>query len=381
MNANHVKRSSARRVVLLALALVIVLAGSLALRLVNEPVFTSARAEAEQAPVMREPLRWTGGAPRTGVVHEPRSLADGDLDFPEWARPGYDPPIRFQTDLDLIAPLGDGPENAALWFGDFARPSGAREPEYDEAVERGPDRDPGEPGPLLAPDDPLLLEAEPWVDQATMHFYPEVWEPDGWNTQIPNLLMTLTLARSWAARADATEDAGAALADYRRAIRLGRLLRQEDATLITDLVGLACIRIGLDGVYRRQVALGDTRSALVTALALGEHAPQRLKTSEIFTSIEPSRYLSRGWFGVDVRMSDDVFARLTSMAKDHPDRRFRLEAILSLNVARFEGTAAQRRETAALLEELAAGDDIWVSDLARYALETPPDLEQFASFD
>ena len=62
-------------------------------------------------------------------------------------------------------------------------------------------------------------------------------------------------------------------------------------------------------------------------------------------------------------MNDDVFRRLTGMAKDGPDRRFRLEAILSLNVVRFDGTRAQRRETAELLETLAAGDDPWIASM------------------
>ncbi len=304
-------------------------------------------------------------------------MTAGDLGFPEWSRPNHHPPIRFQTELDLIAPLGDGPENAAWWFADFARPAGAREAEYGEAVERAAQAAADRPSPLLLPDDPLLLEAEPWIDQTRMQFYPDVWQPDGWNTQLPNLLMTLTLAKSWVARADGTEDLDAALDDYRRSIRLGRLLRQEDAVLITDLIGLACIKVGLEGMYGRLVEAGETEAALVVSLALGEHAPQRLKTSEIFTRIEPSRYISRGWFGIDVRMPDEVFRELIGMADNNPDRRFRLEAILALNIVRFEGTAKQRREAVEVLERLAATEDRWVAGLAQFALETPPDLEQW----
>ena len=71
--------------------------------------------------------------------------------------------------------------------------------------------------------------------------------------------------------------------DFRRAIRLGRLLRQEDVVVISDLVGLASIHVGARGVYRRALADGDLELALLASAALGEVAPQRLRTSERIT--------------------------------------------------------------------------------------------------
>ncbi|HXV77342.1 MAG TPA: hypothetical protein VD788_13570 [Candidatus Polarisedimenticolaceae bacterium] len=359
---------NAKRLVFLASSLVLVLAAALTLRLVNAgPWFESRAAE----PVTPDAPRWSGDPPRAGVVPEPRTASAADLGFPRWADPGSNTAIRFQSDLDLIAPLGDGPENAALWFADFAVPAGARAADYADARRRAEDA--GVRGGLL-PDDPLVREAEAWVDQATMRFYPDSWPADGWNTQIPNLLMMLDLAKTWSARANTAGDLETALADYRRAIRLGRLLRQEDAVIISDLVGLAAIRIGLQGMYDRLVRDDEPRRAMVVALALGECAPQRLKTAETITRVDPSRYVSTGWLGADVDVSDDLFRTLSAMAEKDPDRRFRLEAILALNLVRFEGTRRQRRETAALLERLAATDDYWVAELAGWAASTPPDL-------
>ena len=135
---------------------------------------------------------------------------------------------------------------------------------------------PGELGEVLPADDPLLLEAEPWCDQATMRYYPDIYPMKGWETQIPNLMFQLTFARSWVARGMAASDPSKAMEDFRRAIRLGRLLRQEDVTVIADLVGLACIRVGAQGIYDLAVKQGNAQLALVASIVLGEVAPQRL---------------------------------------------------------------------------------------------------------
>ena len=44
------------------------------------------------------------------------------LPFPHWGSPESEEwPARFHTNLDLLAPLGKGTKNAALWFMDFYR--------------------------------------------------------------------------------------------------------------------------------------------------------------------------------------------------------------------------------------------------------------------
>ncbi len=234
---------SKRFLVLSSMAVVLILGGSLGLRLMG----------GEISPVSPVPevsvLEQDPGPPPAAYVSEPLPLDPLLLEPPGWSVDwAKNKPLEFTVDLDAIAPLGDGPGNAALWFRQFAKHDGARLAEMTEALARMIDDD-GKIGKHLPGDDPLLLEAEPWVDQATMRFYPDVWEADGYDTPITNLLMMLHLSRSWAARGMASDDPEAAREDFRRVIRLGRLLRQEDAVLISDLVGLACIRIGLESMY------------------------------------------------------------------------------------------------------------------------------------
>ena len=224
--------------VLLASAVIVVLAGSLGARLVAR----DGKAKALTAP--------------NAVVPEPADFEVADLEVPCWTCPankGWS--LRFQTDLDLLAPLGMGTANAAEWFALFEKKVGPRAADATAAMERrieGPEW----VGKVLPPDDPLLLEAEPWCDQATMTFYPGIFELNGYATRITNLLLPLNMVRSWVARGLAAETTEAAMADFRRAIRLGRLLRQEDVVVISDLVGLACIHIATRGIYERALADG-----------------------------------------------------------------------------------------------------------------------------
>ncbi|MBK6405282.1 MAG: hypothetical protein IPF66_09690 [Holophagales bacterium] len=110
-------------------------------------------------------------------------------------------PIRFRTDLDVLAPLGDGPANAALWLKDFTKgEKGPRLEEAEQAMKRRVDGPP-DLGKILPPGEPLLLEAEPWADQATMRFYPDVFSVRGAATSIHNLLFSLTRgSRGWRGR-------------------------------------------------------------------------------------------------------------------------------------------------------------------------------------
>jgi hypothetical protein len=281
---------------------------------------------------------------------------------PCWSCPESEKwPLRFQTDLDLLAPLGDGPANAALWLKDFAKFQGARLAEAEAAMKRrveGPD----DFGLVLPPGDPLLKEAEPWADQATMRFYPDVWRGVGGSTPLPNLLVALSLAKSWAARAAENPESPAAIEDCRRAIRWGRLLRQEDATIIQDLVGLASIRIGAEQLYTLAARRGDQRLMLAAAIVQGEAAPQRLRTAELVTRVAV-RTLGTDALG-DGKIDDTI-----GVAKSSPDRRFRSEAIMMLGFARFKGTAPQRERIEATLTELKASADVFVAGNARWALE------------
>jgi hypothetical protein len=355
---------SRRAPVLAALAVVVALGALLGFRLVAGGRTPSAGPDRPVAPA--------------ATVPAPNALSLATLAVPCWGCPGAASwPVAFQTDLDLLAPLGNGPANAGLFFKDFARPNGSRYAEAVAAMERRVD-DPGELEKVLPPDDPLLLEAEPWCDQATMRFHPDFFPLEGYGTALPNLLLTLTLAKSWVARGLAADDPARAMEDFRRAVRLGRLLRQEDATIITDLVGLACIRIGAQGVYDVARKSGEAPLALLASVVLGEHAPQRLLTSERVTKVSLAPFARRSPEGApSLDLPDTQLDAIVALALSDPDRRFRSEGILTLSMVRALGTKPQQEKALATLKELATPGDA-LSSLAAWSLEHPPTKETIA---
>jgi hypothetical protein len=315
-------------------------------------------------------------APAAGVP-PPRAVDVAMLSVPCWsceeARTTW--PIRFRTDLDLLAPLGNGSANAAVWFKDFAKPDGRRYGDASAALHRQVEGPSGFPE-VLPPDDPLLKEAEPWCDQATMRFYPEFFELRAYDTQVPNLLFPIVLARSWVARGETEKDSDKAMADFRRAIRLGRLLRQEDVVVISDLAGLACIRIGAEGIYRRAAKRGDLRLMLVAGIVAGEAAPQRLLTAERLTRIDVAPFLRADAGRKTVLdLPDEKLDDLLEMATASPDLRFRGEAILGLNVVRFLGTPGQKEKALAALERTAAEGRDHLARLAAWSRDRAPTEE------
>jgi hypothetical protein len=344
--------------VVVAAAVAVLLTGTLAARLIGRSA----------APHPEAPY---------GVVPSPVSVAIDELEVPCWScGESKEWAVRFRTDLDLLAPLGNGPANAADYFKDFTKvPEGPRYQEFVQARKAavaGPDW----LGDVLPPGHPLLSEAEPWCDQATMRFYPEIYPLDGYRTRIPNLLHMLHLAKGWVARGMATEDAESALADFRRAIRLGRLLRQEDGVIISDLVGLACIRFGAEGIYRRSVAAGDLERAVIASVVVGEVAPQRLITSERLTSADLAASARIDGDGqLDLRLKDEDLDRAIDVAVTGPDRRFRAEAIVMLHLVRHLGTASQETRVLEVLDELSVSPDPVIAEVARWSRDTPLDEE------
>ncbi len=314
------------------------------------------------------------------VVPPPKPIDLEALSFPCWACSSDSDswPIRFRTNLDLLAPLGTGTENAAAWFADFAKPKGPRRAEAEAAMSRRTDGRYGL-GKVLPPDDPLLREAEPWCDQSTMRFYPDVFAAKGGDTQITDLLLVLTFARSWVARGEASSDPERAMDDFRRAIRLGRLLRQEDAILIDDLVGLAAIRLGTEGIYDLARRRGDTKLALAASLVLGEHTAQRLRTAERATKFDVRPYLS----GPDpasavLSVPDSKLDEIIAVAAKDPERRFRSESIMTLNIVRFLGTVSQQEKAAETLSALAKSKDSYTAAAAQWARDTYPSPDRLS---
>ena len=353
-----INRGSKMWLVVLAATVIVVLAGSLGARLI---------ARDSSAVVPRAP-----GA----SVPDPAVLEVADLEVPCWTCPSNkDWPLRFQTDLDLLAPLGNGIANAAEWFGLFAKEGGPRASDATAAGDRrveGPEW----LGMVLPPDDPLLLEAEPWVDQATMTFYPDIFELDGYATRVTDLLLSLNFVRSWVARGLAAENSEAATADFRRAIRLGRLLRQEDVVVVSDLVGLACIHIATRGVYQRAIAYGDLELALLASVVLGEVAPQRLGTKKDLTSTDLLDSFHLDDLGeVVFRLQPGKLDAVIEAAESAPDRRMRCEAVLGLNIVRSLGTPDEQGRAFEILDELASDADPKVAEGARWSLDNPTDVD------
>lgn len=366
-------RKTSRRRVVLALALIVALGGLLALRIV--PSSGALYASGVLASTR-------GGAPRPPAANlpEPKSVELASLSIPCWSCYKSEKwPVAFRTDLDLLAPLGDGPGNAAAYFSEFAEPDGRRNGDWVAASARKVDG-PSDIGKVLPADDPLLLEAEPWCDQATMRFYPDFFALEGPETRIPNLFVPLTLARSWTARGLSATDSASAMADFRRAIRLGRLIRQDGTTIIADLVGLAMIRIGAQGIYERAVLTGDTKLALTAAVVLGECAPQRLYNSERVTKVDTIPYIRKSASGdVELRLPDQRLAGILEMASSEAEPRFLGEAILSLNLVRFLGAPEQRALASAQLERLAKSADARIATLARWGRDSEPNEEYLES--
>ena len=306
------------------------------------------------------------------TVPPPRRVGLGEMPAPfPWTYPTPLPtPLRFHVELDLLAPLGDGPANAAIWFRDFAKADGCRSAWGSEKRVIRPVM--GVDETVFPPDDPVLLEAEPWVEQATMRFYPEIWPMAGPETNLPNLLFAITLAKSWAARAGTASDPALAKEDYRRAVRLGRLVLQDDVTLITNLVGLACVRIGARGLYEQARREADAETMLAASLALHDADAIRQIAAERITRVTVPAEYRWHWsrpLSPTVRATDEQFEAALAMAQADPSRALRLEGQFALMGYVAAGTRAQGREARAALEALSRDPDPLVASSARATLE------------
>ena len=355
------RNRSVRFGVVAAAGLVVVLAGMLAARLLGRAAGTALAMP----------------APASATVPAPHSCNLSELELPCWGCPlASKQPLRYGTNLDMLAPLGTGTANAATWFAAFARPHGPRFGDAEAAMARRVEHGPLRMAPsgldVLPPTDPLLAEAAPWCDQATMRFYPEVFPVQGGRTQLPNNLLTLNLARSWIARGHDAASFEDAMADFRRVIRLGRLLRQDDVVVIDDLLGSVYIRWGADEIYYRARKEGKTDLALLAAVVAGEGAPQRYLTAERQTAIEIAPFLRKTGAGSsELQLPEERYKAISEMATSSPDRRFRNEAIFSLRFVAALGAGPTRASARELLERLASEKDPIVAANARWSLATP----------
>ena len=308
----------------------------------------------------------------------PLTLADIPAP-PRWAQlaaTGQFPKLEFTLNLDYFAPLGNGPANAAVWLRDFAKSDGSRAADLREADLRTVTLF-GARQKVYPPDHPLLREAEPWVDQAICRFYPGIWKPAGIETPVPNLLFAVSLARSWAARGEQEKDPVRARGDFRRAIRLGRLLMQDDMTLIQHLVGWACVSYGLSGLNEAARRDGDAVMVAATTLALGDYNAMRDIASRWVTEVSIDDAFREMWWGWSVSFDDEQLDRVIARARSDSLRCLRAEAVLALVVIGHEGTGRQKEKAAAVLADLARDPDPPLADFAKYLENTPYDRRIF----
>jgi hypothetical protein len=362
-------------VILSAAGVIVLLTASLALRM-------SAWAS---APTIPEDPAVQDLDPPDASVPEPRSVSLAEIPTPfRWARSwNQDAPLVFHVDLDLLAPLGDGEGNAAVWFRQFARDGARREkdsrPGYSSRIVKTSIG--GRTYRVLPGDDPLLLEAEPWVDQATCRFYPEVWKVTGMDTRIPDLRLMLDLARSWVARGKLSGDPVAAREDFRRAIRLGRLLRQDDVTIIQDLVAVSCIGMGAEALFELAREEGDPAMMVATALVVSNDDAIRLMTAKRVSSFEPTyKVRADGSTEMSLTLTDDELESIIGRVRRASERRIRMEGLIALQAAKHLGSHSQRETAQEALEEFSSDPDDLLAGLARQFRDvtlTRAELRQF----
>ena len=361
--------------------LVIVLLALLGARVTLDWLASRGREKpgAAAAPQAVVPSSAPAHAPAAGVP-QPKPLALADIPAPpRWAQIAATeqfPKLRFTLDLDYFAPLGDGPANAAVWFRDFAKSDGSRAADLRDADLKTV-RLFGAEQKVYPPDHPLLREAEPWVDQATCRFYPGIWKPAGIETPVPNLLFAVNLARSWAARGEQERDPGRAREDFRRAIRLGRLLMQDDMTLIQHLVGWACVSYGLSGLNEAARRDGDAVMVAATTLALGDYNAMRDIASRWVTEVRIEDAFREMWWGWNVSFEDAQLDRVIERATSDSLRCLRAEALLALVVIEHEGTRGQKAKAAAALAGLTRDPDAQLAGFAKYLESRAYDRRSF----
>jgi hypothetical protein len=177
---------------------------------------------------------------------------------------------------------------------------------------------------------------------------------------------------AWSVAYDRATDAARTKEDYRRAVRLGRLILQDDVTLIANLVGLECIRIGARGLYEQARREGDSETMLAASLALHDADAIRQIAAERITRITVPAEYRWHWshpLSPTIRATDEQFEAALAMAKTDPSRALRLEGQWALMGYVVAGTRAQGRQAREALVALSRDPDPLVASSARATLE------------
>lgn len=284
--------------------------------------------------------------------------------------------LEFGLDLDYLAPLGKGTTNAAVWLSQFSKGVGAREGELKEILK---DRISFKYGKkewkILPGDHPHLGEAEPWTEQAECRFFKKIWSPQSHEHNMPNLFHALMIGKSYVARGLNETDPAKAAEDFRRVIRLGRLLRQDDITVIHDLMAVYLIRLGAEAHYVSARQHGDTETMLLCALIINDANSIRFissKRNEILGTVSQQISSKMGSFRVfasKMDFEDDVIKEIISGTHVAYERRFRLEFMDTLWDVMHTGEASQKKLAKEALELLTEDSDAVVVARAKWLLK------------
>ena len=190
----------------------------------------------------------------------------------QWQQMDRDPllerRLEFSFDLDLLAPLGTGAGNSAVWLAQL----NSGDPEQPET-------------------EYLAEEVAPWADQARCSFYPEVYTFEGPATALPDSGALVEIASAWAA--EARQDPARAGELGRRTLRLGRLLLMDELSAVQHQTGLALIAAGAAILYDHGRRAGDGALTTLTQRAIGDAANQRRLIADWAKAVGPARTMAR----------------------------------------------------------------------------------------
>lgn len=321
--------------------------------------------------------------PEPGRPPEPRPFSVDELPTSGGWVPHFPPymPIKPSFDLDLLAPLGTGSTNAACWFKDFAeqfaRHAAEGKPAYEARMIEMPIGG-GLVSKVFAADDPLLLEAEPWIDQTVMRFQPDFGEVGPAFDPYPlDPVMIQDLGMSYVARGLSAKEPALAREDFRRSIRLGRLLLENRTDLPQAMAGWVCINLGTRALFETARAEGDAQTMLAASLALADNQALLMGFKlffKILHGIFP--HVIRIFGHPFATVHDEEFRAMAELAEQDLSRSDQIEALTTLRVVRLVGTSQQRVKVEEILHRQAASPDLLVAAFARQALTNDPMLER-----
>jgi hypothetical protein len=275
--------------------------------------------------------------------------------------------------LDAIAPLGDGPDNAARTWRDFSPHDDARRDEAAAARKRVVTRSVNgrEHRGILPWADPLVQEALPAADCATACFHPCVWPVPSLHEPRSPVLHVLTVGLSWLVHGLESGSGAAAREDFRRVVRLGRLPCQEDADVIHRLVGLRLIRQGLEALHEEARRAGDRDGQLLIALALLDVDSARGDERNAVRALSPGGRLDVGQPVEPLHVDEESFTAVVDCARRARVRRWRLVALGTLHSVLTAAAPELAARAEAALRDTCADGDPMVAAYVRGALHSP----------